>query len=146
MQPTAAVVILVVLCALVVFGFCAFVLYLPVAGMRAKMQHHTEVQKALLAKFATPEELGEFLDSEAGRALLQGAKDAPAGAPIGPPPRPFKEQVGITIAWGVLGLCVGGAILLVHGPMLVGAVLSALGVGFLINALLRVLLTKTWGA
>jgi hypothetical protein len=142
----ASIIVLVVLLALVVFGFIGFVLYLPVAQMRAKIQHRTEVQKALIAKFATPQELEEFLNSEAGRVLLQGAKDDPAVAPIAPPVRPYKEQIGITIAWGVLGLCVGGAILLVHGPMLVGAVLGALGVAFVINALLRVLLSKTWGA
>ena len=142
MEPS--VIILVVLIALVVFGFVAFVLYLPVAQMRAKVQHRTEVQKALLAKFATPQELEEFLNSEAGKTLIQGAQYDPAGSPVTPPPRPFKEQVGITISWGVLGLCVGGAILLVHGPTLVGAVLAALGLGFVINALLRVVLVKKW--
>jgi hypothetical protein len=43
-----SVIVLVVLLALVVFGFVAFVLYLPIAQMRAKIPHRTEVQKALL--------------------------------------------------------------------------------------------------
>ena len=141
-----SIIVLVVLLALIVFAFVAFVLYLPVAQMRAKIQHRTEVQKALLAKFSTPQELEAFLTSEAGRVLLQGAKDEVASTPAAPPPRPFREQVGITVAWGVLGICLGTAILIVHGSTLVGAVLAGLGTAFVINALLRVLLSKTWGA
>lgn len=142
MQPY--VIVLTTLLAVVVFGFVGFVLYLPVAQMRARIQHRTEVQKALLAKFSSPQELAEFLNSEAGRVLIHGTTDEMVSPSVVLPSRPFNEQVGITVAWGILGLCVGGAILLAHGPRLVGAVLVALGIGFVLNALLRVVLSG-WG-
>jgi hypothetical protein len=129
---------------LVVFAFVGFVLALGAAHVRAKIRQRTEVQKELIAKFGSPQELTDFLNSEAGKVFVQGAKDDTPAAWKAPPPRPFNEQVGITIAWGVLGLCVGGAFFVARGLTLTGALFTALGIGFVINALLRVLLSKTW--
>ena len=132
---------LIVLGALILVGV---VLSLVAAHIRAGIRHRTEVHKALIAKFSSAQELTEFLNSDAGRMLVQGMKDHPATAAKNVPPRPFKEQVGITISWGVLGLCVGGAILAVNGLNLPAALFCALGLGFIFNSLLRVLLSKTW--
>lgn len=122
---------------LVVFAFVGFVLALVAAHLRANIRHRTEVQKALLAKFASPQELTDFLNSDAGKLLLHGAKDSVANAWRPPPPRPVDEQIGIAIGWGVLVLCVGIAILVVQGLTLSAAVFTALGIGLLFNALLR---------
>lgn len=128
---------------LVVFCFVGFILWLVSAHLRAKVRHRAEIQKELIAKFASPQELADFLNSEAGKLLIRGATDDWI-RPKEPPQRPFNEQVGITIAWGVLGLCVGGAIYIVKGLNLPAAIFMAVGIGFLINAGLRVLLTKKW--
>jgi hypothetical protein len=48
-----------------------------------------------------------------------------------------EEQIGIAIGWGVLVLCVGAAVLYVRGVTLPGAVITAVGIGLLFNALLR---------
>jgi hypothetical protein len=127
---------------LVVFAFVGLVVSLVGAHIRAKIRQRTEVQKALIAKFTSPQELTAFLSSEAGKLLVHGARDDAAAPWKEASPRPFNEQVGITIAWGVLGLCVGAAILVVRGLTLPSALCIALGVGFVINALLRVLLTR----
>lgn len=124
---------------LAVFGFAAFVLWLVASHIRATIRHRTELQKELIAKFSSPQELAEFLNSDAGKALLRGATAEPATPWKPPPPRPVHEQIGITIAWGILGLCVGAAILVVQGLTLPGALFAALGVGFVINGLLRLL-------
>jgi hypothetical protein len=122
---------------LAVFGFVAFVLWLMASHVRAKIRHRTELQKELIAKFSSPQELAAFLDSDAGKALLRGATAEPTVQWKPPPPRPVNEQCGITIAWGILGLCVGAGIFVARGLTLPGAVFVALGVGFVINGLLR---------
>jgi len=128
--------------ALAVFGFVGFVIWIGAAQARAKLRLRAEMQKELIAKFSSPEELKDFLNSDAGKLLLRGD--------MAPPPRPVHEQVGITIAWGVLLLCVGGTLLVVRSPTYLpggpplGALVSAVGVAFIINALLRVWLGKKW--
>lgn len=131
---------------LIVFAFVGLVLSLVAAHLRANIRHRTEVQKELIAKFSSPQELMDFLNSEAGKRLLHAAKDDMTATRPAIPPRPFHEQVGITIAWGVLGLCVGGAFFAVRGLTLPGALFTAVGIGFVINALLRVLITRKWRA
>ena len=122
---------------LVVFGFVAFVLWLVAAHIRAKIRHRTEVQKELIAKFSTPQELADFLNSEAGKLLIRGTTEETPAAWKPPTPRPESEQIGIAIGWGVLVLCVGAAVLVVRGVTLPGAVITALGIGLLFNSLLR---------
>jgi hypothetical protein len=129
---------------LVMFAFVGLVLSLVAAHIRAKIRHRTEVQKDLIARFTSPQELTDFLSSDAGKRLLHGAKDDVPAPWREASPRPFREQVGIQISWGVLGLCVGAAIFVVYGLTLPSALFIALGVAFEINALLRVLLTKKW--
>ena len=127
---------------LAVFAFVAFVLGLIAAHVRAGIRHRTEIQKALIAKFSTPQDLAAFLNSEAGKLLIRGTKDdAPAWKE--PAPRPVDEQIGIAIGWAVLVLSVGVAIFIVRGLTLPGAVFIALGSGLLFNALLR-LSWLTW--
>lgn len=125
---------------LIVFAFVGLIVTLVAAHLRASIRHRTEVQKALLAKFSSPQELTDFLNSEAGKLLLQGAKDSAANAWRPPPPRPVDEQIGVAIGWGVLVLFVGIAILVVQGLTLPASVLTALGIGLLLNALLRLAL------
>jgi Flp pilus assembly protein TadB len=125
---------------LVVFAFVGFILALVAAHVRAQIRHRTEVQKELIAKFSSSQELADFLNSEAGKLLLRGAKDDMPRQ--WPPPRPVEEQIGIAIGWGVLVLCVGAAVLFVRGVTLSGAVITALGIGLLFNALLRLAFHK----
>jgi hypothetical protein len=120
--------------ALGMLAFVAFILGLVAAHVRAKIRHRTEVQKELIAKFTSAEELGAFLNSDAGKLLISGTKEEPKW---GPPPRPVDEQIGIAIGWGVIVLSIGVAVLYVGGLSLPGAVLSALGGAMLFNALLR---------
>jgi len=122
---------------LVVFGFVAFVLWLIASHIKAKIRYRAEVQKELIAKFSTPQELADFLNSEAGKLLIRGTKEDGAAAWKGLPARPVDEQIGIAIGWGVLVLCVGIAILVVSGLTLPGALFTAVGIGLLFNALLR---------
>jgi hypothetical protein len=119
-----------------VFAFVGFVLWLGASHVKAKIRHRAETQKELIARFSSPQELADFLNSEAGKLLIGAAKDDPPPWK-GPPPRPVNEQIGIAIGWGVLVLLVGAAVLFVQGVSLPGAVITAIGIGLLFNSLLR---------
>ena len=116
--------------------FVGFILWLVAAHVRAKIRHRTEVQKELIGKFASAQELKDFLNSDAGMLLIRGTNDDSVPWKE-PPTRPVDEQIGIAIGWGVIVLAVGVAILYVNGLTLPGAVITALGGAMLFNALLR---------
>jgi hypothetical protein len=124
--------------ALGMLAFVGFVLGLVAAHVRAKIRHRTEVQKELIAKFTSAEDLAAFLNSDAGKLLISGTKEEPKWGP--PPTRSVDEQIGIAIGWGVIVLSIGFAVLYVSGLTLPGAVISALGGALLFNALLRLCL------
>jgi len=131
-----------ILISVVAFLFVGFIGWIISVVARAKMRHRAEMQKELLARFSTSQELSDFLNSDAGKQLLFREEDLRAKADI---PRSERASIGYTIGYGVLFLCVGVAILIAGGSVLVGAIFTALGVGNLINALLRIYLTRKWG-
>lgn len=137
--------LIVPLVALVVFAFVGFVIWVGAEHVRARIRARAETQLALIAKFASAQELAEFLNSDAGKLLIRGTIDEADGYHK-PPPRPFHEQVGITVAWGILSIAVGGAVFYVRGLSVPSAVLIAVGIAFVINAALRVVFTRMWGA
>jgi hypothetical protein len=88
---------------IMVFVFAGFILYLLAARDRTRIRYRAEVQKEIIAKFSSSQELATFLNSEAGKALLRGSRadEVREAAPYSPP-KSAKEIVGVTIAWGVL--------------------------------------------
>ena len=135
---------------LVVFGFAALVLSIFALRDQARIRHQAELQKELIAKFSSPQELAEFLNSDAGRFLIRGSGAVAAGSPQ-PAPRKStaNEVVGTTVCWGVLILAVGFGILAVRGLTLAASVLIALGIGFQINSILGYFFSKksgTWNS
>jgi len=130
------------LAAIVVFGFTALIVYLSGRQKTTRMRYRAEVQKEMIAKFVTASELAEFLKSEAGRSLIH---DSTPEAPSASPAKTAKQIIGEAIAWGVLALAVGSAIVIVNGLTLTGAVFLAVGIGCEINALLGYILQKKWG-
>jgi hypothetical protein len=130
----------------VVFVFAGFILYLFAARDRTRIQYRAEVQKEIIAKFSSSQELAGFLNSEAGKALLRGFKADPAPqAPPAGPPKTAKQIVGETMAWGVLILAVGSAIFVTRGLTMASALFLALGIGFEMNAALGYFFSKKWG-
>lgn len=127
---------------IVVFGFTALMVYLSGRQKTTRIRYRADVQKELIAKFATASELAEFLKSEAGRSLIH---DSTPEAQPASPPKTAKQLIGEAMTWGVLALAVGSAIVIVNGLTLTGAVFIAIGIGFEINALLIYVFSKKWG-
>jgi hypothetical protein len=131
---------------IMVFVFAGFILYLLAARDRTRIRYRAEIQKEIIAKFSSSQELATFLNSEAGKALLRGARadEVRQAAPYSPP-KSAKEIVGVTIAWGVLILAMGSAVFITKGLTMASALLFALGIGFEVNGALGFLFSKKWG-
>jgi hypothetical protein len=131
---------------IVVFVFAGFILYLLASRDRTRIQYRAEVQKEIIAKFSSSQELAAFLNSEAGKALLRSSRvDDVRQSRQDSRPKTAKEIVGITIAWGVLILAAGFAVFIIKGLTMVSALLLALGIGFEVNGALGYLFCKKCG-
>ena len=136
-----------ILISFVVFAFVGFILYLFAAQDRAKIRYRAEVQKELIAKFSSSQELGQFLNSEAGMLLIRGSKvDEVRQLKQQGAPKTAHEIVGLAISWGVLILAIGCAIFVVRGLTMTSAILIALGIGFEVNAAIGYVYSKKLGA
>ena len=116
------------------------------ARFKREAEMQLQLHTRLIEKFGTPKELGEYLQSDAGRAFLT------------PPPTeratPYRRilasaQAGIVLAF------VGGTVLDlrdVEGPgnamrtlTVLGGITFALGLGFIASAILAYVLSSRWG-
>jgi len=118
------------------------------ARFRRESEMQLQLHTRLIDKFGTPKELGEYLQSDAGRAFLT------------PPPAervtPYRRILGSAQA-GIVLVLVGMAIWLlrggdveqshqtVHTLSVLGGVTLALGLGFIASAVLAYVLSARWG-
>ena len=140
--------------ALLVF-FTATVLVIRWVLAHARFKREAEMQlqlhTRLIDKFGTPKELGEYLQSDAGRAFLT------------PPPAervtPYRKILASAQA-GIILSFVGVAIWMfrgnhmgpgsdsrqtVHTLSALGGIVLALGLGFIASAILAYVLSSRWG-
>ncbi len=129
------------------FGLVAWFFWLDARRKQSFVQARSELQNRLLEKFASPQDVAQFLQTEGGRRFLQGltSEHRRAGRGI-----LFAMQVGVILA--VLGLGIVG-LGLAYPPqsdranpgVIIGSVFLSLGVGFLIAAGISYSLSKKWG-
>jgi hypothetical protein len=113
------------------------------ASRMATMQ--ADLQSKLLDKFGSTPELLEYLQSDAGTGF---AELAPAEAR----PNPYAKILG-SVQTGIVLLMAGLACMFLRSQIgegfeaftVLGALGSALGVGFLLSAAIAYLLSKKWG-
>jgi hypothetical protein len=111
---------------------------------RQEAQNQFELNNKLLDKFGTSQELMEYLRSDAGQEFLRSAPIERAS--------PYGRILG-SVQWGIVLLTAGAASLFLRnqisdgfeGFTVFGAFGVALGVGFLISAVVAYLLSKSWG-
>lgn len=103
-----------------------------------------EMQEKLLDKFGTSEELIHYLESDAGRQVLDAATFESAS--------PYKRILR-SVQAGLILTLTGVAFLILRGPMkeaedafvFLGALGLALGLGFLLSAAATLVLSRSWG-
>lgn len=107
-------------------------------------QVQSDLQTKLLDKFSTSSELMEYLKSDAGTRFIESTTAVQAD--------PYSRILSSVQSGAVLSLA-GFAFLLMSGRMgeseqgfiVIGTLGAALGVGFLISALISFFLSKSWG-
>lgn len=107
----------------------------------AKLQRQAELSRSVLEKFGSGEELSAFLQTDAGRRLL----DPPSKGPTNPKQRIIGSVEGGAIV-GVMGL---GFLYVAakHEPEAIWAAMFflGLGAGLLVSAYVGYRLSKKWG-
>jgi hypothetical protein len=128
---------------LMVLAFFAWAVWLGAKRRMAQVQ----LQHKLLDKFSSPQEIGDFLQTEGGRLFMQGMTTARrhSGKSI-----LLALQIGTVVSLlGMATLCLGfiypmghaGA----HPAVVFGLLILAVGIGFLISAGISYRLSKAWG-
>ena len=127
------------------FALASWFFWLDAKRRQALVQAKSDLQNRLLEKFASPQDVAQFLQTEGGRRFLQGltTDSRHAGRRI-----QTALQVGVILA--CLGLaCIGlGTAYGGQGGsrgLIFGTLILALGFGFLISAGISYSLSKKWG-
>lgn len=125
----------------VVFVMIIFALWFNSRERRAKIQARAELNKQLLDKFTSAQELTEFLEREAGRRFLEGMGSEKREGP--------KEKIlGIIISGCILtAIGIGFFWLGTHrsGLAIPGVPIFGAGFGLLIAAVVTYVLSRKWG-
>ncbi len=128
-------------------GIAALVAWGAVAHQRQKArQAQIEAQTRLLDRLGSGQELLQYLQSEAGQRFLSSATIEHRN--------PYGQILGGTTS-GIVTLVVGLAFLFLRGTLpdpdavrgltLLGGILTALGIGFLLSSVAAYVLSKKWG-
>jgi len=132
---------------LALFALAAWFFWLDARRRQALVQARSDLQNRLLEKFASPQDVAQFLQTEGGRRFLQGlttdARHAGRGILR-------AMQVGVVITvFGSAVVSLGVAYPThdrgANPGVIIGSLILALGVGFLISAGLSYFLSKKWG-
>jgi hypothetical protein len=134
-------------------GFIAWAVWLGAKRRQAQGQAQTDLQHRLLEKFSSPQEIGDFLQTEGGQRFLSGLTLEPT--------RAGNKHAGKRI---LLALQIGTVVTLLgistlslgiiypmrrpdepHPAVIFGLLVLALGIGFLVSAGISYRLSKAWG-
>jgi hypothetical protein len=122
------------------FVMIVFIVWFVSLRLRAENRNRTELQKELLTKFSSAQELAEFLKTDGGKLLM---------------PAPERRRTAAnTAGTGVLVLVVGFGLLAgswfssqadIADDIRIGALLAiAAGIGLLISAVVTQKLSQKW--
>jgi hypothetical protein len=139
--------------ALACLGFIAWTVWLGAKRRQTQGQAQTDLQHRLLEKFSSPQEIGDFLQTEGGRRFLQGLtlERTPVGT------RHAGKRILLALQIGTVVTLLGTATLSLgliypmrrvdepHPAVIFGLLVLAIGIGFLISAGISYRLSKAWG-
>jgi Ca2+/Na+ antiporter len=125
-------------------GVAIFVLvaaFLAIFYSSARQRRQTDIRKALIEKFGSAQDLGAFLQSPGGQRFVSdlfSASNSPAHSVLG------SIQKGVIILLVGLTL-IGVGVYSERSIVAIGALLSSVGLGFLISAAITHYLSQKWG-
>jgi len=141
-NTTVAIVLSTAAC---VFGWAIWVIAVNIRRSRAS-RNLADLHSKLLDRFSASQDLIAFLEGESGRRYFD-ALDAEAKDPF--------SRILNGIQLGIILVLLGFALILIRGSqtdetakntmLIIGLPAAALGVGFLISAIVSHRLSKSWG-
>jgi hypothetical protein len=134
-------------------GFIAWTVWLGAKRRQTQGQAQTDLQHRLLDKFSSPQEIGDFLQTEGGRRFLQGLtlERKPAGNRHAGKRILLALQIGTVVTLLGISTLSLGLIYPMHSQnephpaVIIGILVLAIGIGFLISAGISYRLSKAWG-
>ncbi len=134
-------------------GFIAWTVWLGAKRRQEQGRAQTDLQHRLLDKFSSPQEIGDFLQTEGGRRFLSGLtiERTPVGT------RHAGKRILLALQIGTVVTLLGTATLSLgivypmhrpdepHPAVIFGLLVLAIGIGFLISAGISYRLSKAWG-
>ncbi len=123
------------------FVMIIFIVWFVAVTRRARDRHHAEMQKALLTKFSSAQELNEFLKTDGGKLLM----------PVPTRARTPASRAGTGVFIVVVGLALLASSMFMpqaeahNGLQVAGLLAMGAGIGFLISAFVTQKLSRKWG-
>jgi hypothetical protein len=130
---------------LALFVLAGWFFWLDAKRRQSRVQAQADMQNRLLDKFTSPQDVGQFLQTEGGSRFLQGltTNGRHAGRRI-----LTAMQIGVILTLlglAAIGLDAAYATRNGHPGAILGTLIVALGVGFLVSAAVSYKLSKAWG-
>ena len=134
-------------------GFIAWTVWLGAKRRQTQGQAQMDLQHRLLEKFSSPQEIGDFLQTEGGQRFLNGltTERTPAGNQHAGKKILLALQIGTVVSLlGTATLSLGIVYPMnrpgePHPAVIFGLLILALGIGFLVSAGISYKLSKAWG-
>jgi hypothetical protein len=123
------------------FIMIIFVVWFITIRRRAQDRNRTELQKDLLTKFSSAQELTEFMKTDGGKLLMPAPERS----------RTPASRAGTGVFIVVVGLALLASSMLMpeaeahSGLQIAGLLAIGAGIGFLISAFVTQKLTRKWG-
>ncbi len=127
------------------FAMVVLLVWIGNESKRARIREQAEVRRRLLDKFASGQELTEFLATPQGQGFMKDLESARSQFPWPGPKQRIIGSIGLGIVLVVLGSACFALMYYEQGFVYPGAFLMALGVGALIASEVSYLLHKKWG-
>ena len=126
---------------LAAFVMIVFIAWFGTREKQARIQARTDLHRHLLDKFGSGTELSQFLETEGGRRMVANLENREAN----PRARALRPMIA-----GAVLTCLGVAFLLLtvreEDLLIPGGLVLAIGIGFLIGAFVTLRLSKSWDA
>jgi len=123
------------------FVMVVFIVWFATREKQARIQARAELNKQLLDKFASAQELTDFFDRDAGQRFLDGVGEDKRHGP--------REQILGMITGGCITMAIGIGFFFVSAQRpnmeIPAAILFAVGVGLFVAATISYVLSKKWG-
>jgi len=134
-----------ILVPIALFAMVVLLVWIGTESKKNRLREQAEARRRLLDKFASGQELTEFLATQQGQAFMKSLESLPSQFPWPGPKQRIIGSIGLGIVLVVLSSACFALMYYEQGFVYPGTFMMALGVGVLIASAVSYLLHKKWG-